>query len=111
MRRYPRAALTGYSPRTLAQSSAGNDPGFWLYRIGRPDFRSLFLPEDVDPLQERAFVRTWSGMHLFFPERRSAMHAPTLHGDGYLLIHADALFDRGQPVAPDLRPGLLCGGD
>lgn len=51
------AALTGYSPRTLLQSSAGDDPGFWLYRIGQPDFRSLFLPEDVDSVQERVFVR------------------------------------------------------
>lgn len=50
-------ALTGYSPRTLMQSSAGDDPGFWLYRIGQPDFRSLFLPEDVDSVQERVFVR------------------------------------------------------
>lgn len=46
-------ALAGESPSALLAGARGDDPGFWLYRLGRRDFRTLFLEHDVDEVQHQ----------------------------------------------------------
>lgn len=48
--------LAGLAPGALLRAIAGDDPGYWLYRFGRRDFRDLFLPDDVDSVQARLFA-------------------------------------------------------
>ena len=36
--------LCGHAPSELLQKIAGDDPAYWVYRLGEEDFRKLFIP-------------------------------------------------------------------
>lgn len=52
-------ALAGLSPGDLMQACAGHDPGFWVYRFSRRDFRNICFAEDVDSIQDQLFSRRY----------------------------------------------------
>lgn len=49
-------SLCGFSPTELLQSASGGAPGFWIYRLAKRDFETLFLSEDVTSIQETIFA-------------------------------------------------------
>lgn len=52
------AALSAYSPSQLLHALAADDPAVWIYRFTQQDFGKLFLPDDVDSIQEALSSRS-----------------------------------------------------
>lgn len=48
-------ALAGNPPGAIVDAAADGGPGQWLYRLGKQDFRNLFLLDDVDSVQGSIF--------------------------------------------------------